>query len=146
MVDGLFLSLMKNEAAGESQMKTRFTLKKEERLCSKKQFDKLFAEGNTFLVYPLKVVFTETEFDGSYPAKAAFAVSKKLFKRAVKRNLIKRRVREAYRLNKPGFYSRIKQKKVAVIFIYIGKGIVEYQRVDKTIKIALDKIATKIQA
>ncbi|MGM0621178.1 MAG: ribonuclease P protein component [Bacteroidota bacterium] len=141
-----FLSLMKNEAAGESQMKTRFTLKKEERLCSKKQFDKLFAEGNTFLVYPLKVVFTETEFDGSYPAKAAFAVSKKLFKRAVKRNLIKRRMREAYRLNKPVFYSQVKQKKAAVIFIYIGKEIIEYQRIEKSMKTALAKIVTKIQA
>lgn len=127
-------------------MKTRFTLKKEERLCSKKQFDKLFAEGNTFLVYPLKVVFTETEFDGSYPAKAAFAVSKKLFKRAVKRNLIKRRMREAYRLNKPVFYSQVKQKKAAVIFIYIGKEIIEYQRIEKSMKTALAKIVTKIQA
>jgi ribonuclease P protein component len=137
---------MKNESAAESQMKTRFTLKKEERLCSKKQFDKLFAEGNSFLVYPLKVVFAETEFDGPYPAKAAFAVSKKLFKRAVKRNLIKRRVREAYRLNKPGFYSRVEQKKVVVIFIYIGKKIIDYYPIEKAMKTALDKIGTKIQA
>ncbi|MFW6246341.1 MAG: ribonuclease P protein component, partial [Tangfeifania sp.] len=82
----------------------RFTFQKKEKLCSKKQFDKLFADGSSFLVYPLKVVFIETELSGRYPAQAAFTVSKKLFKSAVKRNLLKRRMREAYRLNKPDFY------------------------------------------
>lgn len=137
---------MEKEAEGKPKVNTRFTFKKEERLCSKKQFDKLFAEGNTFLVYPLKVVFTETEFEGSFPAKAAFTVSKKLFKSAVKRNRIKRRVREAYRLNKPDFYARCNPKKVAVIFIYIGKEILDYHRVEKAMKTALNKIASKIQA
>lgn len=121
-----------------------FTFKKEERLCSKKQFDRLFAEGTSFLVYPLKIVFVETEIDGKYPVKAAFSVSKRLFKRAVKRNLLKRRMREAYRLNKPGFYLRCGDKKLAVIFIYVGREILSYQKIEQSMKKALDKTADKL--
>jgi ribonuclease P protein component len=121
-----------------------FTFKKEERLCSKKQFDRLFAEGTSFLVYPLKIVFVETENDGKYPVKAAFSVSKRLFKRAVKRNLLKRRMREAYRLNKPNFYHRCGDKKLAVIFIYIGREILSYQKIEQSMKKALDKTADKL--
>lgn len=137
---------MENQRVEKPQSKTRFTFKKEERLCSKKQFDKLFAEGHSFLVYPLKVVFIETEFESPFPAKAAFAVSKKLFKRAVKRNLIKRRMREAYRLNKPGFYQACNQKKMALIFIYIGKEIHGSPRIEKAMKTALSRLTSSIQA
>lgn len=121
-----------------------FTFKKEERLCSKKQFDSLFAEGTSFLVYPLKIVFVETENDDRYPVKAAFSVSKRLFKRAVKRNLLKRRMREAYRLNKPGFYNQCRDKKLAIIFIYIGKEILSYQKIEAAMKKALNKTADKL--
>jgi ribonuclease P protein component len=123
---------------------TRFTFQKEERLRSKKLFDRLFAEGKSFLVYPLKVVFVEPNPDRMFPSQAAFAVSKKLFKRAVKRNLLKRRMREAYRLNKPAFYLRLGDKKVAVIFIYIGKEILSYQKIESAMKKALNKISEKL--
>ncbi len=123
---------------------SRFTFTKKERLCSKKQFDKLFAEGTSFLVYPLKVVFVETESKNNFPAQVAFAVSKKLFKRAVKRNLLKRRMREAYRLNKPEFYLRCGDKKLALIFIFIGKEILSYQQIESAMKKALVKISEKI--
>ena len=142
-MDGLFFISMENHTEKEINNQS-FTVKKEERLCSKKQFDRLFAEGTSFLVYPLKVVFVETENDDSYPVRVAFAVSKKLYKRAVKRNLIKRRMREAYRLNKPVFYRRCGNKKLAVIFIYIGKEILSYQRIEPAMKKALNKIADKL--
>lgn len=119
---------------------SRFTFQKKEKLCSKKQFDKLFADGSSFLIYPLKVVFIEAELTEEYPARAAFAVSKKLFKRAVKRNLLKRRMREAYRLNKPEFYLKLGNKKVAVIFIYVAKEILEYSQIETAMKRALKRI------
>lgn len=143
MVNGLFLMSMENSPEKENYSQS-FTFKKEERLCSKKQFDKLFAEGTSFLAYPVKVIFVETENSGRYSAQAAFAVSKKLFKRAVKRNLLKRRMREAYRLNKPNFYLRCGNKKLAVIFIYVGKEILSYQRIESAMKKALNRIADKL--
>lgn len=121
----------------------RFSLKKEERLRSKKQIEKLFSEGNSFLVYPLKVVYTELDFPGKYPAKAAFTVSKKLFKKAVRRNLIKRRMREAYRLNKHQLYAAAGDKKMVVIFIYVGKELLPYQPIEKAMKRAVSLLAKK---
>jgi ribonuclease P protein component len=120
------------------------TFKKEERLCSKKQFDRLFAEGTSFLVYPLKVVFVKNENNTRFPVQAAFAVSKKIFKRAVKRNLLKRRMREAYRINKPEFYFQCGENKLALIFIYIGKEVVGYRQIETAVIKAMKKVIEKL--
>lgn len=109
-----------------------FRFKKEERLCSKIMIEKLFTEGTSFLVYPFKVVYIEIDFPGKFPAKVAFAVSKKLYKKAVSRNLIKRRTREAYRLNKHLLSSASTSSKKAIIFIYIGKEILQFPSIEKS--------------
>jgi ribonuclease P protein component len=76
----------------------RFTLSKEERLYSRKALEELF-EGNnkSILAYPIRAVFQKTEETG---IRIMVSVSKRFFKRAVKRNRVKRQLREAYRLNK----------------------------------------------
>lgn len=124
-----------------------FTLHKEERLCSQKTIEDLFASGESFLAYPLKVVFLKTDLSQSYPVQAAFTASKRNFKHAVKRNLLKRRMREAYRLNKPAFYQQIADMefKLAIMFVYIGKDISEYPAIEKGMISAFKKLLLKIQ-
>lgn len=126
---------------------TGFTLKKEERLCSQKVLGELFTSGESFLVYPLKVVFLKTESPQPFPVQAAFAVSKRNFKRAVKRNLLKRRMREAYRLNKPAFCNELAgiELHIAAMFIFIGKDIVEFATIEKSMILALKKIMSKVK-
>ncbi|HNX56418.1 MAG TPA: ribonuclease P protein component [Prolixibacteraceae bacterium] len=123
-----------------------FTLKKEERLCSQKVLGELFTSGESFLVYPLKIVFLKTDALQPTPVQAAFAVSKRNFKRAVKRNLMKRRMREAYRLNKPALYDELAAKElhIAAMFIFIGKDIAEFAAIEKSMISALKKIAAKL--
>jgi len=123
-----------------------FTLHKEERLCSEKLIGELFSSGESFLSYPLKVVFLKSELPQSYPVQAAFTVSKRNFKRAVKRNLLKRRMREAYRLNKPSFYDEIAGKglQIAIMFVYIGKDLAEYAIIEKAMISAFKKVTAKI--
>lgn len=123
-----------------------FTFYKEERLCSQKVIGELFASGDSFLSYPLKVVFLKTETAQLYPAQAAFTVSKRNFKRAVKRNILKRRMREAYRLNKPVFYEELTSRnlRVALMFVYVGKDISEYAVIEKGMISAFRKLLGKI--
>ena len=78
----------------------RPTLKKEERLTSKKLIDQLFAEGQTVLVPPFKFLWITSELEANYPMQIAFSAPKKHFPKAVDRNRIKRLCREAYRHNK----------------------------------------------
>jgi len=123
-----------------------FTLHKEERLCSQKLIEVLFTSGESFLSYPLKVVFLKTELPQPHPVLAAFTVSKRNFKRAVKRNLLKRRMREAYRLHKPEFYAEITAKELhlAIMFVYIGKDIAEYAQIEKSMISAFKKLLAKV--
>jgi len=123
-----------------------FTLHKEERLCSQKLIEELFTSGESFLSYPLKVVFLKNDLPQTYPVLASFTVSKRNFKRAVKRNLLKRRIREAYRLNKPVFYQEItaKQLHLAIMFVYIGKSLVEFPVIEKAMISAFKKLLGKV--
>ena len=74
------------------------TLDKKERLCSRKTLDELFCGGHMSVsAFPIRAVFMPSEKDG---VRFMVSVSKRYFKHAVKRNYIKRQLREAYRLQK----------------------------------------------
>jgi ribonuclease P protein component len=124
--------------------KVDFSFHKDERLCSKKIMDKLFADGKSIFVFPVKIVYLETSLLSKFPVQAAFTVGKRNFKRAVQRNLIKRRMREAYRLNKHQFYGEIGEKQVAVFFIYTGKTISEYKQIESSVKKGLKKLLAEL--
>ena len=74
------------------------TLPKEERLCSRKALEELFGGGHQSVsAFPIRAVFMPNEVG---MVRIMVSVSKRYFKRAVKRNRIKRQLREAYRLQK----------------------------------------------
>lgn len=78
----------------------------------------------------------ETATDLQFPAQAMFIVPKRQFKKAHDRNKLKRRMREAYRLNKNALYEKLnaENKKVIIAFIYVGKKTEEYSLIEKAIK------------
>ena len=138
-----FAFSMENKA--EIKTKQSHSFKKEERLCSKKIIDRLFSEGQSFLAYPLKIVFLPTALNTTFPVQAGFTVSKKSFKRAVKRNRIKRLMREAYRLHKHELYRQLNDRQLAVFFIFIGKELPAYSSVEAGIKKAFDKLIKQLE-
>ena len=111
-----------------------YTFTKEERLCNKKLIDELFHNGSSFLCYPFKISWLIADGDQPYPAQVLFSVPKKRFKRAVDRNLLKRRMREAYRLHKEQhLYLPLKDQDKKIVFSigYIGKEISDYGFIEK---------------
>jgi len=128
----------------------QFTLGRDERLKSRKQIEKLFAEGKSFVVNPFRVYFL---FDGTLNAQRSVfnvqfgvGVSAKNFKKAVDRNRIKRLTRETWRLQKNELSKKIKttQKQLNVFFIYTGKELPDFITVKGKVAVALKKLADKI--
>lgn len=98
-----------------------YTFKKEERLCSKRLIEDLFSEGKSFSHYPFIIYYKNNQLPDSYPAQVLVTVSKKKLRKAVDRNLMKRKIREAYRLLKPQLYSTIRKSgsnySIAIVYI-----------------------------
>lgn len=135
---------MENNIQNNAVKKISHSFKKSERLCSKKVIDKLFTEGESFLVFPLKFVFLKAKITSDLPVQAGFSVGKKVFKKVVQRNLIKRRMREAYRLNKHNLYTSIENEQVAVFIIFIGKTVLEYKPIEDAMKKGIKKLLKEI--
>lgn len=133
----------------EDRIKSRNTFGKRDKLCGKKVIDQLFARGRSFISYPLRVVYLvdSSESNSEYTAKVLISVSKRNFKRANKRNRIKRLVREVYRLNKMSLVRDVEVKKVCVdiAFIHLNKELPEYLEIDKAMKKALTLLQEKIE-
>ncbi len=126
------------------------TFKKEERLCNKKLIDRLFHNGSSFLYYPFRVMWLPVILpDIQIPVQILIAVSKKRFRRAVDRNLIKRYIREAYRSNKQEcLFINLADKDRQLIFSvsYIGKEIARFDFIEKKMQKMLVKLSNEIKA
>src|SRR5687768_2092467 len=106
------------------------TFKKEERLHSRSLIRSLITDGKSFNAFPVMLIYKV------YPAEneptlfhAAFSVAKKRFKRAVDRNLLKRRMRESFRLNKLDIKQHFSQhnKHCVLMFIYTGTDAAQFK-------------------
>lgn len=95
------------------------------------QIISLLENGSVLYKYPLKAYYLA---GGGEPV---FSVPKRHFKRAVKRNLLKRRMREAYRKNK----SVLGEKAVDIMLVYNSKEIVSYEKISENVIAILEKIA-----
>ena len=121
----------------------RSTFKKEERLCSKKAIDSLFATGKSFGEFPLRVIHKEEKLNSNYPVKALFSVPKKRFKKAVDRNKIKRQLIAAYRQNKHVLYPVLEKckKELSIAFVFTCSEHVPFDQIQDKIILSLQRLA-----
>lgn len=102
--------------------KKRFGFPKREHLKSKSAIENLYANGSSVTAFPLRAVFLSSKAEPGAPTAAILiSVAKRRFRHAVDRNLMKRRIREAYRLNKQPFIDELQNsdKQMAVAILYI---------------------------
>ena len=129
----------------------RYTLDKSERLCSKKLIERLFGGGNkSFPAFPLRVVYMPLALEeNTADASILISVPKKRFKHAVKRNQVKRQVREAYRHNKHILLDALKAQEtptsMILAFIWLDNKIHSTEEVAYKVKKLLMHIAEEMQ-
>ncbi len=108
----------------------------QERLKSRKAIESLFEKGNSEFKWPILLLWNISEIPHTPPLQAGFTVSRRNFKKAVQRNLMKRRMREAYRLHKSILIEPLENKQLSLdlMFVYQAKEIKEYTDVEVAVK------------
>lgn len=131
---------------------TPFTFGKKERLCSRKLIDRLFV-GNTHTnmsVWPLRAVFllVDKSQSNDSPEQVLTSVSKRFFKRANKRNRVKRQIREAFRKNKGVLCEQLltkhPEKQLLLAFIWMDDKLHESAEVDAKVEKILRRVGERL--
>lgn len=107
----------------------KLTLGKDKRLKSHKRIERLFLSGNRIKSFPLSAVYF-LDKEQSPQTQIAVSVPKRNFKKSVDRNLLKRRIREAFRINQQRLNPSCG---LDIIFIYFSREILDYSRIEKAV-------------
>lgn len=114
------------------------TFKAEQHLKSKADILRLVEKGDVVFSYPVKLYYIRN--DMASVSRFAVSVPKKNFKRAVLRNLLKRRMREAIRLNHQACLGDIKGD---FLFVYLAKEVADFNQIEKKLRFSLEQSAKK---
>lgn len=123
-----------------TEIPRRQTLRKHERLHEKTAIDSVFQKGNTIHNPPVKLLWIKESTKNNVAVKVAFSVPKRIFKKAVTRNLLKRRMREAYRKNK--IHETGPGETFLLMFIYTANKISSYREIESKIVLTLQHFKT----
>jgi ribonuclease P protein component len=118
---------------------------KEERLKSTKAIASIFENGSSLFVYPVKLMYTISNEAANLP-QVGFSVPKRLHKKAVSRNLLKRRMREVYRKNNTLLKGICQEKNITcqMMFVCIDKDISTFESLNQSIQILMKKLIQKL--
>ncbi len=122
----------------------RFTFKKNERITGKKRVETLFENGESFVAYPLRVVFRTLPDKTESQVSVLISVPKKKVKLSVNRNRIKRLIREAYRLNKHKLNQIPDSVGIDIAFVYLNTEVTEYAKIEKGMCKAMNEISARV--
>lgn len=122
-------------------------LHKSEKLCSRTAINELFARGDSAIAYPLRAVFRTNDSERPKAAQFMISIPKKKIHTAVGRVLMRRRVRESYRLNRDLLYPALEAcgKNVDIAFTYLSKSEADYAVIDSKMKDLLGKISASLE-
>lgn len=124
-----------------------YTLPRSERLRSLKAIRRMFGEGRGGFVYPFRYIWIADKQEGESEGRGIevmFSVPKKFHKRANKRNLLRRRMREVYRLNKSLIYNSLGNHRIEIAVVYSSKTIHNYRTIENGVKKILEQISAEL--
>lgn len=110
-------------------------LNKWERLCRQRDIEKLFASNLSFNEYPIRAIISTEKSTSNVGYRVMFVVPKRRFRRAVDRNYIRRRMREAYRLNKD--ILSVPNQNIFIAFLYHGVKAESFSEMEQKIILTL---------
>ncbi len=113
-----------------------YSFSKKEKLSGKKKVEELFKNGSSFYLSAFQVRHLALNVEDAFH-QILITVPKKNFKRAADRNLLKRRIREAYRLNKHHLRD---VKSLYIGFVYISKEILTFHEIQDQLIQCLDRL------
>ena len=133
---------------------TNFRFLKSERLKGQKIIERLFQTGESIYKYPVRAVYNFTTIELNDPRdsfiKVGFSVPKRKLKSAVKRNLIRRRLREAYRLKRTHIINEVgfdpTDRQLHLILIYQHDQILEYKVIEKSVEKLLKAVLSDVSS
>ena len=128
-------------------MSTKYSLGKEERLKNGLAIQDVLKNGSAVSEFPLKIYWSISwDHRQKFPVRVAIAVPKRRFKRAVDRNLMKRRIRESYRQNKHLIYDPLMKKdlKIVMIILFLSDEFIPFNNLYARTRELLRKLANNL--
>lgn len=123
-----------------------YKISKSERLSSKASIEKLFSESNSFKTSFFRVLWNEHNKIEKGGCRVLFIVSKRNIRLATQRNYIRRRIKEAYRINKFGLNYKLKEKNklIDIAIIYNHKESMSFNLINEKIKLILNRLENNL--
>lgn len=125
-----------------------YTYSKKEKLCSPEVISRLFEDGLSFYSEPFRIVWMQNQYKQPFPTLSAISVRKKSMKKAVHRNRTKRRMREAWRMNKNILYKQLTDldTQILLMIIYTGDRVPDYSYTEEKMEVLVKKFSLHLKA
>lgn len=119
---------------------------KKEKLCNETVIKELFSYGRSFVISPILLVWSFSDNFNDVAIKSIIVVPKKKIRLAVSRNIVKRRLKEAYRKNKINLEDNLKisNKQLNIAIIYQNEEILSYKVIETKIKLILERLKKQL--
>jgi len=123
-----------------------FEFPKKQKLCNETAIKEMFSNGNSFVIHTIRLVWKEQVNSDDVAIKSIIVVPKKQLKLAADRNIVRRRMKEAYRLNKSTIENSLKNKgkQLNIAIVYQNDKRLSYKVIEEKIKLILGRLREEI--